>query len=41
MQRAEGGADENATEEFNQNFWGVNAAGDKLVPVVEGNNQVN
>ena len=41
MQRAKGGADENPTEEFIWHFLGLNAAGDKLVPVVDGNNQVH
>ena len=41
MQRAKGGADENPTEEFIWHFLGLNAAGDKLVPVVVGNNQVH
>ena len=41
MQRAKGGADENPTEEFIWHFLGLNAAGDKLIPVVVGNNQVH
>ena len=41
MQRAKGGSDENPTEEFIWHFLGLNAAGDKLVPVVDGNNQVH
>ena len=41
MQRAKGGADENPTEEFIWHFLGLNTAGDKLFPVVDGNNQVH
>ena len=41
MQRVKGGADKNPTEKFNWYFWGLNAPGDKLVPLVDGNNQVH
>ena len=41
MQRVKGGTEKNPSDDINQNFLGLNAAGDKLFPLVDGNNQVH